>query len=880
MKRRRRLFLDGLRPRRRDLEREVDEELRFHLEKRTEQLIASGLSPREARQEAERRFGARAEVRDECVTRIRQQEQRRMRFQRLSEFASDIRYALRSLRRRPGFTLAAVAGLAVGIGGSTAVFSIFDAVLLRSLPYRNPEELVLVWPERRSLAEFEAFQEMESFARVSGHGPGDDLTLTGSGEPARLRGFVVSTGLFDNLGVPLLAGRGFLAEDAVPGSPKVAILSERLCRQRFGPPARVVGRALELDGELHTVVGVMPAEFRFPNQTADLWLPLVLDRSNQGAYWGSYYVTAVGRLSAGATPESAAAELQALAGRLRLENPVWTPAEEYLDSVAVEPLQSHMAGELRPLLVLLLGAVGLVLVVVCVNLANLQLARSAARVRESAVRASLGATRGRIVSLLLTETLVLNLLGAGLGLLLASLLVEVLVPLLPGVDGRFGQLGVDHRVLLFSLAVALVTTLGVGLLPALRLSRTDLRTSLAEGGRGMAAGTGQFSRAALVVAQVALAVVLVVNAGLLLRSFWNLWQVPTGFDGARVLSARLDPAEGLYEDRARRRQLYDDLLERLRALPGVARAAAAHSLPLSGVDAYLAHRVKDQEWESGRLPMARQRIVTPGYFETMGIPLLAGRDFDGTDRHDGPQAVIVNRALAEKIWPGETALGKSIGYPWNSPWVEVVGVVENVLEGELDGEVEPALYFPYSQRSMASMTVLVAGAGLDPHSLAPGLREAVRQLDDQIPVNDVQTVAAVAWRSIARPRFAAALLAAFAAIALGLGALGIYAVIAYLVQQRSHEFGVRLALGASPEKIQRQVVSQGLRLGLVGLALGLVGALAASRGLEHLLFQVSPLDAGILAGAGVLLLAVALAACYLPARRAARVDPLQALRAE
>ncbi len=880
MKRRRRLFLDGLRPRRRDLEREIDEELRFHVAMRTEQLIASGLTPREAKLEAERRFGPTQEVRASCLSLISRQEQHRMWFQRLSEFVTDVRYSLRSLMRRPGFALAAIVGLAVGIGGSTAIFSIFDAVLVRQLPYQSPEELALVWPDRRSLAEFDAFGQMSSFRAVSAHDDGRDLTLTGEGKPARLRGFVVSANAFETLGRPVLAGRGFLPEDARPGAGKVTILSERLCRQRFGPPDRVLGKVLELGGEIYAVVGVMPAGFHFPNESADLWLPLLLDRSNQGAYWGSYFLKAVGRLAPGVEPASAAAELKSVAERLRRENPVWTPADEYTQSVSVEPLQSHMSGELRPLLALLLGAVVLVLVVVCVNLANLQLARSAARVRESTIRASLGATHGRIMAFLLTETLVLTAVGAALGLLLASLLVDILVPLLPGVDARFGRVGVDHRVLVFCLITSLATAFGVGLLPAWRLSRTDLRTSLAEAGRAAAVGAGQLSRRVLVLAQVALAVVLVVNAGLLLRSFWNLWQVPPGFDGARVLSARLDPAEGFYTDRRRRQQLYDDLLERLRALPGVRTAAAAHSLPLSGVDAFLAHRVKDRQWESGRLPMARQRIVTPDYFQTLGIPLLEGRDFDSSDRHDSPQVVIVNRALAERIWPGETAVGKSVGYPWNSPWIEVVGVVENVQQRNLGGEAEATLYFPYAQRPMASMTVLLATEGDDPLSLAPALRSAVRQLDDQVPVNDLQTVAAVAWQSIARPRFAAVLLASFAAVALGLGALGIYAVIAYLVEQRNREIGVRMALGASPGKIQRQVVAQGLWLGLGGMVLGVLGALAASRWLEHLLFQVSALDLGVLGGAALLLLAVALAACYFPARRAARVDPLQALRAQ
>ncbi len=483
------------------------------------------------------------------------------------------------------------------------------------------------------------------------------------------------------------------------------------------------------------------------------------------------------------------------------------------------------------------------------------------------------------MTLLLTESFVLAAVGTVLGLLLAQFAVDWIVPRLPGVDARFGAIGIDWRVIGFSVLLALITAFTFGLLPALRMSKVDLRSALAGTGPARDQIDSGLARRALVLAQVALAVVLVVSAGLLLRSLWTLWQVEPGFQGSQVLSASLDPAEGFYAEPAKRSQFYGRVLERLAALPGVDSTAAAYGLPLTRMRMGLAHRVRGQQNEDGRLPVAQQRIVTPGYFRTMGIPILQGRDFRPSDDSEAPPVVIINRKLAEQIWPGQSALGEAVGYPWPSDWLEVVGVVENVLLDDLTGGMEPIIYFPYAQRSMTSMTVL-ARTRLDPLLLGSSLRTLVHEIDPNVPVNDIRTVDAVAWESIARPRFVATLLTLFAVTALLLGAIGIYGVIAYLVDQRRHEIGIRMALGASPAAIQTQFVKQGLMLGGAGLLIGMAGAFFATRWLESQLFQVRSTEPSILVLAAITLGLTALLASYFPARRVTRLDPLKALKAE
>ena len=860
-----------------EIDREVEDELSFHLEMKAQKLRARGLTDKDATAEAKRRFGDRERVHAECVSLAASRERKVSRARALTTVGQDVLYALRGLTRQPGFALAVILTLAIGIGGNTAVFSLFDAALLRSLPYSNPHELVRVWPEGRSLAEFEGTQRAESWHGLAAWGPTLDLTLTGSGDAARLRAVHVSVELFDLLGVPPLFGRGFARAEQNPGVEPVVVLSEQLWRTRFGAKLGL-GERITLDGVPHTVVGVMPERLRFPTGAVELWLPLPVDDSNLGAYWGSYGIQLIARLAPDRTVGGATQELRAIAEQLRTDNPIWTPAESYSRDARVAPLQREMSANLEPLLRLLMGAVLLVLLIVCVNVATLQLARSAARLRETAIRASVGAARGRLITLLMTESVVLSSLGSLAGLGLGQFFVSVLLPRLPGFDGRFGEVGLDARVLAFAALVTLVTALGFGLFPAIRLSRPDLRSSLASGSAASTATRSQrLWQNGLILTQVTLAAILVVGAGLLISSLWRLWQVDPGFKGERVLSARLDPAAALYEAEDRQIALYDRLLERLRSQPGVEAAAAVQSLPLAGEPRSLAFRVEGREAVDGRLPTAWTSIVTADYFRTLSIPLLAGRDFSSSDPKDAPGRVIVNRTLAEQIWPGEDAVGKSVGYPWTSPWLEVIGVVEDVREVELGSAPSPAIYFPHSQRPLEAMTVVLRTQN-QPGASVRGLLEAVSEIDSQIPVNDVRTLKEVAWGSIATPRLAATLVAFFAAIALVLGAIGIFAVIAYLVDQRQAEIGIRMALGANRRKVLFRYVGHALGLALGGVLLGLAVAGLFSRALSSQLYQIDPGEPRIYFLAAGLLVAVAVAAAWRPARRAASLDPLTTLR--
>ena len=859
-------------------ELQVLEEIEFHIEQRTESLIRSGLSPEQARLEAERRFGGRESIARECLALADRRRRRRARSEALFEMGRDLRQVARGLRRRPGFTAAAVLILALGIGANAAMFSLIDAVVLRSLPHRDPERLVAV--AGGSLAELTGLtQRARCFESVAAFDGGLDLTYTGKGEPARLKGATVSVNLFGMLGASPQRGSHFQEEDARPGGTPKVILSDRLWRDRFGGREEVLGSSVALDGRLYAVTAIMPAEFRFPNEATQLWLPLVIDDSNQGAYWGSYFLSIVARLAPGFDQASATTELRRVFEELRLENPIWTPLESYSLNAGLQGLQADMGGNLRPLLSLLQGAVFTVLLIVCVNLANLLLARSGARRRETAIRACLGASRTRLISFLLKECLVLAAVGAGLGLLLAQFLTDSLAGRIPGLDGRYGSIGVDLRVVAFSAAMALATAAAFGLLPALRLSRTGAIAVLRESGRSGALAAGRRTRDVLVVAQVALSVVLVVCSGMMLTTLWKLSNVDPGFQGERVLSARLDPAEAFYSESTARIGFYQGVLERLAALQDVESTAAADVLPMSGSVLSLAHRVRGRDFENGILPMAKRRLVTPGYFKTMRIPLLEGRDFVAQDDPNRRPAVIVNRALAERFWPGDSALGQALGYPWPSDWLEVVGVVEDVLLGELGGGIEPTIYFPYAQDSRASMTVL-ARTTRDPAALAATLRALVAEADPQVPVSDVRTVRAAVIDSIAQPRLAAAFLSSFALVALALGGFGIYGVIAVLVAQRRQEIGVRLALGAPPARILGQIVVQGMTLASLGICVGLAGAALAYGWIEQFLFDVDLLDLRIVGASAFLLAAVAALASYWPARRASRLDPLESLRAD
>ncbi|HVS14291.1 MAG TPA: ADOP family duplicated permease [Thermoanaerobaculia bacterium] len=861
-----------------EIRRQVDDEIRDHLERRAAALIERGMSPTEAIAEARRRFGSLDEVRRECLEQQARRRRRAARRTRIGDLGRDLRLAVRRLRRRPGFTAASTVTLGLGLGALLALVALVDAVVLRPLPYPDAGRLVSVWPDVKSRGELDGVESLSALDLVAAYQDGLWLTLRGAEEPMRVAAAAVTPSLFQVLGQTPIAGRRLELEDGASGARR-AVISERLWRRAWGSDPTLVGRAVEIDGRSWEIVGILPSRFHFPHADTEVWIPLQRDDSNLGAYWGFYELRLIGRLAADASTTRAEAELRELAGRLRLANPVWTPAEEYGREARVVPLQRQMAGgELRRLLGILLGAVAALVLVVCVNVAGLMLARAGAHQREVAVRASLGAARGRLVFEQLVESLVLAGGGVTVGLLVASGLVGSVAAGLDGVDARFGPIGLDGRLALVAGLLVLATATAIGLWPALRVSAAPLALLPGRGAGGARSGTR--ARRLLVAAQVALSVVLVSAAALLLVSLWNLVRVDPGFDGGAVLSARVDPPAEPYADGERSLDLYRRVLARLGSTPGVVSVAAASALPLDGGQLRMAFPASGLAVEEGRLPMAVRRVVTPGYFATLGIPLLEGRDFDARDAPGGPRVAIVNRTLADTIWPGRRALGERVGMAWERvAEIEIVGVVEDALQETLDATVEPELYFPLAQMPRSELLVAVRASG-DPMAQAGVLRATVAAVDEQIPVSDLRTVRAVALRSISDARVTAALIAALAGLALVMAAVGVFGVVASLVDERRREIGVRVALGATPTHLTRSVLRQGLALGALGGTAGLLAAGAANRVLRSFLFEASSLETGVLAAVPLALVLVCVAASWLPARRAASIDPARTLRAE
>jgi len=865
-----------------DIGADVDDELGFHLDMRAAEYEARGLPPAEARRRAQARFGDVAAIGAALRAHDHRTTHRQRRRESMGDLRQDLRLALRGLRRAPGFAAVAVLTLALGIGANSAIFSVVNAVLLRPLPYQEPDRLVRVSDWGYTGGEFvrlrelsRSFQQVAAFVSAS-HG------LSGDGEPERLDGAVASANLFATLGASTLLGRAFAPGEDEPGRDAVVVLSHGLWQRRYGSDPGIVGRSVTVDGALRTVVGVMPRDFHFPSHATQLWIPLTLDRANLGALWGSGGYTFIARLRPGVTVDQARADVRRVAREIRRENPIWDPGPEYGSTADVMPLQRSIVGAVRPTLLLLLGVVGCVLLIACVNVANLLLVRTTARQQELAIRTALGGGRGRLLRQLLTESVVLAIIGGIAGLLLAWPAVRALVALLPADMPRVAEIGLDWRVLAFTALLTLLTGVAFGLLPALRATGGALHASLKAGGRGGSRGAGHHRlSSALVAGEIALAVVLVSAAGLLVRSFQELRRVDPGFRTERVIAARISPPKQRYADAARQRAFYTGLLQRVAALPGVESAAAVNQLPLRGGVYGLAIRVEGKFEDMRRtLPMAdHYQIVTPGYLQTMGIPLLRGRWFTDADREGAPDVVVVSESMARHFWPGEDPIGRRIGYPWPSEWLTVVGVAGDVKQDSLSGAAGMTVYRPLFQAPASAMT-LVARTTADPVALAAGLRAAVAEADPDVPVSDVSTMAQVVAASVAKPRFTMFLLAAFAAVALALGAVGIYGVMSYAVSLRTREIGVRMALGATPRDALGMVVRQGALLTAAGVGVGVVGALAATRVLAGLLYGVTPTDPLTFVAVPVVLAAIALAATYLPARRATQVDPTVALRAE
>ncbi|HSG40519.1 MAG TPA: ABC transporter permease [Thermoanaerobaculia bacterium] len=813
-----------------------------------------------------------------------------------------IRSLARELRRSPAFLLISVLTLAVGIGATTAIFTVVHSVLIRPLPFPEPERLAGVWHNAPGL-DMEKFEHSDgSYLLYRKHNRvledlgmylDGSVTLTGGDQPERVGAARVTASLLSVLRVPPALGRPIQEADQKPGAEKVAVLSEELWRRRFGGDPQAVGKTLRIDDVETRIVGVMPADFRFPSDETDLWTPIAIDPAQVQP--GNFNYRAVGRLRPGVSLERASRELAPL---------VWRIPEEYGDaginrgmiessklSLFASSLRDDTVGEVERALWLLLGSVGCILLIACANVANLFLVRAEGRQREVAVRTALGATRGDVTRLFLSESFALALLGGILGLALAAAGARLLVSLRPPGIPRLEEIGVDLNVLAFTLLLSLLAGLACGGFAALRYGSPRLAAVLKEGGRGGTAGRERhLARNVLVVVQVALALVLLVGSALTVQSFWRLRNVDPGFDPENVLTLRLDLPEAKYPDAASTGRFVLQLLEKVRGVAGVESAGAGSPLPLSGGDSRSGYSFEDFPRPEDEVPpLLGNRFVSPGYFQALKIPVIEGRVFDRLDPERQPAEVVVSQALAQRFWPRGSALGKRLvsGRPEENRWYTIVGVVGSVQHVGLDKEPDPAVYFSFIRPSLSdgepyaprSFSLAVRGR-VDPASLLAPVRDAIWELDPNLPLADVRSLEEVVERSMARTSFTMLLLAIAAVVALLLGAVGIYGVISYVVSQRTREIGVRMALGARRRDISRMVLREGLAITLLGIAVGVAGALAVTRLMLALLFGVSPTDPATFAAVPVLLAGVALLASWLPARRAAAVEPLQAIHYE
>jgi len=802
--------------------------------------------------------------------------------------AQDLRHGVRVCAATPTVTALAVAMLALGIGANAAIFSLVDGILLRPLPYARPERLVSAWQVGAPKGAFGALRQASRTMDIAAYAGDFVYTLTGQGsEPVRLDGSPVSVNLFPVLGATAQLGRVFRPEESAPALGRLVLLSDALWRQRFGADPNVIGRSIVLDGEPRQVVGVMPPRFRFPSPATQLWVPIVLDTTRPASLWGDFYYEMIARLRSGATLAQARAEMRELVPRVVKAFP-WPMPPHWGEWNEVLPLQQYTVGDVQTKLLILLGAVALVLLIACANVANLLLARAASRQTEMAVRSALGAGRARIVRQLLAESLPLVAAGGGLGLWLGARALDVFKRLLPPETPRLAEVGVDARILGFCTLLALGTGLLFALAPALRTARPDLDRALRSNSRR--AGVGNPRRrlsSALVVGETALAVLLVIGAGLLSRSLWELSRLTTGFRPAGVLTARLRPAADFCAEPERCLGFYRQLLAGARRLPGVREAALADSVPLGGVGPTALAAEGSPQYTSSSPYHAWQFSVTPGYLRAMGIPLLAGRDFADTDRAGEPGVVLVSPALARELWPGQDPLGKRLEPAMGGGWRILVGVAGDVREWALSpaawaDHTVGDVYFPASQgkaRPPSDMTLVLRAAG-DPRSLVHDLRVLVANTPPAALMSDVRTMPEVLSLALSAPRSTATLFVLFALLALTLGAVGLYGVISYGVAERTHEIGVRIALGARAGQVLGLVVRQGMSLAGAGLLLGTALAAAGGRLMASQLHGVRPIDPPTYVAVAAILAAVACAACYLPARRATRIDPQTALRSE
>ncbi len=871
--------------RRKSVVEDLEEDIRDHIERETQDNIERGMSPEQAHYAALRKFGN--------VTLVKEETRQVWSVVWLERLLQDIRFGLRTLRKSPAFTAIAILTLALGIGANTAIFSVVYAVLLKPLPYPNPNQLVIVFqakPQERIAATAWAFpnftevrQQNQSFSDIGGN-QNHDLTLTGRGEPSLVHTGVVTPEIFSTLDVKPLAGRTLLPADGKQGAAPVVMLSENLWRSQFGADPGVIGASINLDKRPFAVVGIMPANFRMPflSQNADLWIPLVQDPlfSTWMPKRGSHWLRVLGRLKPRVSIEQAQAEMDALAARLAKE----FPAENAGWTVHVVPLQAGIVGSLRSALLVLVGAVGLVLLIACANIANLLLARAASRVRELAVRIALGAGRGRIIRQLLTETATLGVIGGVAGICFAYWGVRTLGSLLPSNFPQANTIHVDAVVLSFALLLSVVASFVFGLAPAFFAADSNLRSGLNEGGgRSGEANARRRMRNFLAVAEIALAMILLVGSGLLIRSFISLTAVNPGFNPAHLVKAEISLPRFQYSRPQQWTAFSNDLLTRLQAQPGLRNSAIAIPLPVANNSVNLPFEIVGiPRANAGVSRTADYASISPEYFGVMGIPLIRGRYFNQYDSPSAAPVTIVSQVLARQYFPNQDPLGKRLtfGFPLTANMTrEIVGVVGDVRDVALSRDPGPMMYVPFDQAPFWG-ALIVSKSDLSPSSIAATIRQQVRKVDKDLPVTDISAMPDILNASVAQPRFRTLLIGLFGLLALVLAAAGIFGVISYSVSRRTHEIGIRVALGAAPSNVLRLILGESAKLVLFGLAVGIPAALAFSRFLASQLFQVRPADPLTFISVAALLALVAFAASYVPTRRAMRADPLVALRHE
>ncbi len=808
----------------------------------------------------------------------------------------DLRYGIRMLMKNPGLTFVIVLSLAIGIGANTALFSVTSTLLLKPLPYAHPERLAILWlrspgigipQDWPSPGQYHDIKTQNHVFDETAIAIGDGYTLSGLSKALRVDGIEASSTLLPMLGVKPILGRILTADEDRPGKPDTVVLTYGLWKRAFGGDPNLLGRSITLNGKPRTVVGILPREFRLSHEVipviggidkAEVFMPLPMDAKEELDYGPEDY-NVLARLKPGVTMQQAQADISIIAARLREEK-----HRDRTFTISVVPLMEQVVGDVRGAVLILLGAVALVLLIACTNVANLLLARSSGRQKEIAVRTALGAGRGRLVMQLLTESVLLSLLGGVAGLGVAALGLYVVQKIHPGNIPRLDEIGMDFRVLAFTLAISLLTGIVFGLAPALRASRVDLNSTLKAGGRTSHSGGLNVKhdklRGALVIAELAVSLTLLAGAGLLIRSFVHLLSVPPGFNPEGIISMHVAAGGPKYKERPKRVQFYDDLAERVRSLPGVTGFGATSVLPLTPSIGWGGMQIE------GYVPpkdapelQVDKRSATPDYFRTMSIPLLQGRFFTPADTDKSQPVVLIDQKMADRFWPKGDAVGKRIRQGDKEPWQTIAGVVGVVKQYGLDIDTKMVTYFPYAAWGNGEMFVVAHTTG-DPAALANSIVEQVHGIDADVPVFEIATMQQRVHDSVARQRFAMTMLGAFAGFAMILAAVGIYGVMSFLVTQGTSDIAIRMALGAQRSSILSLVLQQGMALALLGIAAGLAGALSLTHVMSGLLFGVSATDPVTFAGVAVLLTMVALSACYFPARRAMRVDPMVALRYE